>query len=150
MRILIIYATNSGSTYVVSQVLEQQLRTKHAVTMQRVETTAPDDVAKADVILLGSPSWNYEGKEGSPHLAFVPFMNQMRSAQLAGKRFAVFGCGDTSYTYFCGAVDHLEKFAKSVNGTLLCPSLRIDGYFFDERANQARVEAWASIILHAV
>ncbi|HLL60788.1 MAG TPA: flavodoxin domain-containing protein, partial [Candidatus Nitrosocosmicus sp.] len=46
-------------------------------------------------------------------------------------KFAVFGCGDSSYTNFCGAVLHLEEFVQKTGGKLVTDSLRIDGFFFD-------------------
>ncbi len=49
------------------------------------------------------------------------------SSALDGRAFALFGCGDSSYTYFCGAIDVLEDRVQKLGGNLVFDSLRIDG-----------------------
>ncbi|MRH41100.1 hypothetical protein GH741_00240 [Aquibacillus halophilus] len=38
----------------------------------------------------------------------------------------MFGCGDQSYEYFCGALDHLEDLIEQSGASLPLPSLKID------------------------
>jgi len=58
---------------------------------------------------------------------------------------AVFGCGDSGYTHFCGAVDAIEEKAETLGALLIVGSLKIDG---DPDKNE--VVAWAqSVADHA-
>lgn len=144
---VIIYATNSGSTYLVSKRLESLLKKKHTVRVVEAKNAIINDIANADLVIFGSPSWNFDGREGLPHQAMLACMERVKAYQFNGKACAIFGSGDTSYTYFCGAVDHLEHFVHEQGGTLLIPSLRIDGYYFDEKKAIAQVEEWAKNFL---
>jgi sulfite reductase alpha subunit-like flavoprotein len=51
----------------------------------------------------------------------------MDKANLSGKKVAVFGCGDSSYTHFCGAVDVIEEKAAQLGANVVMASLKIDG-----------------------
>jgi len=62
-----------------------------------------------------------------------------------GKRFAVFGCGDSTYDYFCGAVDAIEELIKAKGGTLVMESLKIDG---DPEAEEIR--EWTESVAAAI
>ncbi len=142
MNVLLVWATNSGTTQVVAGMIEQALTAAgHAVTSKEIRLTSPEDITNAQVILLGSPSWDFDGNEGFPHEDFMPFIEKMKT-QAVTKPFAVFGLGDSSYRIYNGAVDHLEKFVADMKGTILIPSLKIDKYYSDEPANVAKVNAW--------
>lgn len=141
----IIFATNSGGTAAASQIISDTLTTLNLnpVIKQAVEST-PADLESADIILLGSPSWDYENKEGYPHEDMMKFMESCQNLSLSGKRFAVFGLGDSSYMHFCGAVDHLEEFVKKLGGVLILPSLRIDGFYYNLDKNTLTLKEWAT------
>lgn len=141
----IIFATNSGGTAAASQIISDTLTALNLnpVIKQAVESTATD-LESADVILLGSPSWDYENKEGYPHEDMIKFMDSCTNITLPGKRFAIFGLGDSSYMHFCGAVDHLEEFVKKLGGTLLTPSIRIDGFYYNQEKSSQTLKDWAT------
>jgi len=119
----------------------------HQVTLKQVMETTPDDIKNAPAVILGSPSWDFNGMEGMPHEDYVPLLEQLKTMTFDGKPFAVFGLGDSSYTHFCGAVDHLEEFVKTVKGKLLLPSLRIDKYFSDQTKHMEAITAWAKSLV---
>lgn len=152
MKILIVYASNSGSTYLVANQLREVLRAKHAVTVKKAAETTPDMVQKYPVVLLGSPSWSVEGHEGYPQETILRLMREMENIQYDGRRqrWALFGCGDTSYTFFCGAVDHLEHFVRSFGGESLLSPLKIDGYFFTVKESEKAVAGWAKKLIKAL
>ena len=146
MNILLVYATNSGTTQAIAQIVSDALTQQgHTVTIKEAAHAAPEDFASAQAVILGSPSWDFDGKEGQPHEDFLPLMDKMKGQQVA-KPFAIFGLGDTSYKYFCGAVDHLEEFVKTLQGNLLVPSLRIANYYTNlDQATQA-VNTWITTL----
>ncbi len=76
---------------------------------------------------------------------FELFYNDLSGdLSLNGKRFAVFGCGDSSYPHFCGAVDAIEDRLNKLGATLVCDSLRIDGEPDIENIND-----WTEELTHA-
>lgn len=143
MNILLVYATNSGTTQTVAAMIKDQLIAGgQTVTMKDVDEVTPDMFGQYDLVILGSPSWDYEGKEGQPHDHYLPLFDASNGKSFEGKKFAVFGLGDQSYTIFCGAVDHLEDYVKSIKGTLALPSLRIDNYYSTTDASNTAIGDW--------
>ncbi|OGG18790.1 hypothetical protein A3D78_02125 [Candidatus Gottesmanbacteria bacterium RIFCSPHIGHO2_02_FULL_39_14] len=144
MKILLVFATNSGGTQLASQIVAETLtKNNHQVTVKEVREVSPADFAAADLIILASPSWDYESLEGQPHPDYRPFMEGIKDQKFAGKKFAVIGLGDSSYTYFCGAVNVLEDFIKKIDGTLVTDSIKIDGFYLDQSTNSQKLDMWA-------
>ena len=144
MTILIAYATNSGSTYLVAKHLSDQLKKKNLDnTLINVIELGVDDVLKYDLVFFGSNSWDFERKEGQPHHAFIQFLDQAKSVNWQGKKFAMFGCGDKTYMRFCGALDILSEFIESHDGNLVSKPLKIDRFYFnDQDETFKQVDAW--------
>jgi len=144
MNIILVYATNSGSTMLAAQTVQDVLIKKgHQVTQKEARMAWTDDFNSSQVIIFGSPSWDYAGHEGMPHEDFVTLIDKLKTVTLENKPFAIFGLGDSSFTHFCGAVDHLEELVKTVKGKLIVPSLKIDKFFNDQTGNTAKITAWA-------
>lgn len=148
MHILVAYATNSSGTLVTSVVIAHVLKNAgHEITHKDIRTVLPGELERYDAIVFGSPSWDYdspEGKlEGQPHEFFRKFIKEADSIKLPNKKFAIFGLGDTAYIKFTGAVDHLEAFVKKMGGTLVMPSLRVDGFYFNQPENEKKAATWA-------
>lgn len=151
MRVLIIYATNSGSTFLVSEIIAKEfIASKHSVVIKLAAEVTPSDLTASEVVLWGSPSWDYKGEEGCPHHQIIALMERWKAENFTGWPMAIFGCGDSSYTYFCGAVDHLEKFITERGSVLICPSLRIDGFYFTQAANCGLAHLWAEQLILAL
>jgi len=142
MKIIVVYATNTGNTYLTAQVITQMLDSGHQVTMVNADDADPKTLADYDLILLGSSSWDWQGKEGHPLRAMMGFLEKAQDLNLSGKSFALFGCGDTDFRLFCGAVDHLEDFVNKSNGKLVCEPLKIDKLYVDILAKLEKVKAW--------
>ncbi len=148
MKILITYATNSGSTFLVAQHLQTAAQTQgHEVVVQEISSTQPSSFSEYQLVLLGSPSWDADGLEGQPHPDFADFMNRNASLDLAPTKIAVFGLGDKTYHIFCGAVEHLEKFISDHGGKIVTPSLRIDRFFNDQATAFQQADAWMAVLL---
>lgn len=144
MKTLLMYATNSGGTFSASQYLSDMLSAPDSpVTMKEaLEVTSPSELDQYDLVILASPSWDYNGDEGQPHEHFMTFMDMTKEKLYEGRAFAIVGLGDSSYTHFCGAVDHLEKWVNDKKGKLLVSSLRIDGYYYKPDSNDF-LKTWA-------
>lgn len=147
MNIGIFYATYSGGTQAACEFLSQTLTSAgHQVTVKMINEVKFEDLLPYDLRILSSPSWDFEGKEGQAHQDFIAFMNNNAGKKLDGKNFAVFGLGDSSYAHFCGAVDIIDNFVKSLGGKLVTESLKIDGYLFDMEKNNGLISDWAKKI----
>jgi flavodoxin I len=147
MNVLQIYATNSGSTQLATDIVAQALRTRGAtVTVKNASEATPDDLKSPDLIILSSPSWDYQGQDGQPHDDMMRFIGLSEGRILENKPFAVFGLGDSSYPHFCGAVDVMEQFVARMKGKLIVPSLRIDGFFFNQEKHTETLKTWVSTI----
>lgn len=146
MNILIIYATNSGSTFLVSDHIAQQLRAhSHQVTLQNIIDTQPGNLLEYDIVFLGSNSWDFEHKEGQPHHAFMKFLEGIQDWNLTEHRYVVFGCGDKSYQYFCGALDVISQYVETHQGKIIHEPLKINQFFFhDPDEVYKQVDEWLS------
>lgn len=148
MTILVAYATNSSGTLTASKIVAEKLAERqHSVTHKDIREVEPQQLSEYDVIVFGSPSWDYKSPsgrlEGMPHEFFRTFIQKTHGLTFPGKKFAVFGLGDSAYINFCGAADRLESFVESLQGNLVLSSLRIDGFYFDQVNNEAKVASWA-------
>jgi flavodoxin I len=134
-----------------AQTVEGLLTQKgHTVTTKEVKEVTLPDIQGAGAVILGSPSWDFDGKEGMPHEDYVPLIEQLKTQTYEGKPFAIFGLGDSSYTHFCGAVDHLEELVTSMKGKLVTPSLRIDKFFSDQTKHMEAINTWTNNLITAL
>ena len=147
MKLLLVYATNSGSCFLVAERIVEILKVKHQVTVQLSARTTPNDLDGFNAIILGTPSWSVEGQEGYPHETMLKLIRTCAGRNFSTKRFALYGCGDNSYTFFCGAVDHLENFVSAAHGQNILEPLRIDSYYFDLKNNNKLVDEWAEKVM---
>ena len=137
-KALIVFGSTTGNTESVSDEIAKVLeRNGHAV---EIRNAAGVDVANMadgfDAVLLGSSTWGDEDIELQDD--FVPVFESLDQAGLSGRKVGVFGCGDSSYTHFCGAVDAIEEKAEALGAVLMGESLRIDG-----EPDNGEVAAWA-------
>jgi flavodoxin I len=147
MKILILYATYTGGTETAAQTVSETLSSNgHTITLKVVTEANSDEFNSYDVILMCTPTWDFNGKEGQPHEDFISFIEKLKEKDFSGIKFAILGLGDSSYTHFCGSVDVLENFVKETKSTLLCPSLRVDGYFYDQEKNTNLIKDWTNKI----
>ena len=122
----------------------------HQVTMKEARMSSEDDFKASQVVILGSPSWEFEGRDGMPHEDFMALIDKLKTLTFEGKPFAIFGLGDSTFPHFCGAVGHLEEFVTTVKGKLIVPSLKIDKFFNDMTGNTDKITKWAESVAAAL
>ncbi|MCS7093029.1 MAG: flavodoxin domain-containing protein [Patescibacteria group bacterium] len=148
MKILVIYATYSGGTQVACEFVIQFLQEwGHDVELKQISQVSSETFDSFDLLIFASPSWNFEDKEGQPHQDFLSWINKNQEINLAKKKTAVFGLGDSSYTSFCGAVDIIKEFLENHNATVILPTLKIDGYLFNQEKNNVLIKEWLKKII---
>ena len=144
-KALIVYGSTTGNTEDVAHAIKAVLEKNGLQT--RVENadglSAAGLARDCDVLLLGCSTWGDEDIELQDD--FIPLYEDLDKAGLAGRKVAVFGCGDSSYTHFCGAVDAIEEKAAQLGAKLIAGSLKIDG---DPERDD--LTAWAEeVVSHA-
>ncbi|MFC1653846.1 flavodoxin domain-containing protein [Patescibacteria group bacterium] len=150
MNTLIVYATHSGSTYCVASEIMGIFGGKYPTLIKRADETDNADVDSSDVILIGSSSWDYKGKRGYPLRDMMNFLEKLKGSDLSGKKIIVFGCGDSDYEYFCGAVDVIEEKLSEIGSKPTFQSLKINRFFLDELQNRDQVKKWAKEALNSL
>ncbi len=140
-KALIVYGSTTGNTEAVAQQISGVLEDKGLeVTLKNVTDASVEELGgDYDVTVLGSSTWGEDEIEFQED--FDPFYQDMGKANLKGKKVAVFGCGDSSYEYFCGAVDQLEEKMKELEADLVNEPLRIDG---DPDDASGDIDSWAA------
>ena len=152
MNILIVYATNSGSTYEAAKIVRDILNEhKHIASIKSVIEAQSDDLSAHDAFVFGSCTWQWTNKEGKILDGELPqhfndFICRIEGASLKKKHCAVFGMGDHSYSNYCAAAERLSEFVKTFGGTLVGEPLKVGEFFFDLPNNTNRVSSWARSI----
>jgi flavodoxin I len=127
VKALIVYGSTTGNTEAVAEQIGKFFQGSGIdVTVKNVTATKVEELgAGFDLTMLGSSTWGADDIEFQED--FAPFFDELDSAALKGKKVAIFGCGDSSYEHFCGAVDLLEEKMLNLGANLLNEPLRIDG-----------------------
>lgn len=122
-KVLLVYATMSGNTEAMADLIEKGLK-EGGASVDRHEAMDIDAELLHDYshILLGAYTWG----DGDLPDDFIDLYEEMEELDLTGKAFAVFGSGDTSYEHFCGAVDLIEEKVKEPGGDIVLPSIKIE------------------------
>lgn len=144
-KVLIVFGSTTGNTEGVAETIAKTLNGNgvEATVKNAADVTAPGLADGYDAVLFGCSTWGDDEIELQED--FVPLYEDLDRAGLKGKKVAVFGCGDSSYTYYCGAVDVIEKKAEELGATLVAGSLKIDG-----EPDSAEVVDWAKEVLGRV
>ena len=126
-KALIIFGSTTGNTEEVAEIVGGVLKKDdHDVTIENASDVSVDGLADGyDAVLLGCSTWGDEEIELQDD--FIDLFDNLDKAGLKGKKVAVFGCGDSSYTYFCGAVDVIEEKSEKLGGKMIVAPLKIDG-----------------------
>ena len=146
MNVTIIYSTQSGSTSTAAEMVADTLKTAgHTVTICSALETTKDTVAPFDVLVVGSPSWEIDGKDGQPLPEVIALLEAMPKEAFVNKKVAVFGLGDETYTHFCGGVDVINTKLAQKGVTPFVEPLRIDRYY-STHDNQTKLVEWAQTL----
>lgn len=145
-----IYASTSGHTeYVVDVVRQALTRSKEiAVTSQRAELAQREDLARGDVLLLASGTWNTDGIEGQLNEHMHRFLfEQCKDVDLQSKPVVLVSLGDERYYFTTRCTEHFQRFVRQANGKMLTPPLIIVN---EPYTQHERIEHWAARLASAL
>lgn len=145
MKIVIAYATYSGSTEAVAHAIHQIISKDHVVDLKNVFEMKAEDLAPYDFIIFGSNSWLEQGEEGQMNSGYYELKETFRPDHLRGKRCAIFALGDSAQysNTFCSAADRLERMVREYDGEVVCPPLKVDQYYVYQAENNKKITAWS-------
>lgn len=136
---LIVYGSTTGNTEYVAGVVERVLAESGAAVkkIDAADAGAEGLCDGYDLVVFGCSTWGDDSIELQDD--FIPLFEAFDGINAKGKNTAVFGCGDSGYTYFCGAVDAIEEKLAALGAEVL-DTLKIDG---DPQSERSEIEAWA-------
>lgn len=121
------------------------------VVVSEICNLTPDQFCSFQLIILGSPSWDFKAKEGQPHKDFFDFFEKYPETSFNNCNVALFGLGDRSYIFFCGAVDVLKEWVEQRGGQVLHEALRINRFYFnDPEESFTQAENWIRSVFQTV
>lgn len=123
-KVLLIYASMSGNTERMAEVVSEGIRETGAELeiIDIMNGTNAMDLLDYDGILLGSYTWG----DGELPDDYLDFYEELDELDLSGKKAAVFGSGDTGYNYFCAAVDILMEKLKERGADVFPDTIKVD------------------------
>lgn len=107
MIVSIIYASLSGNTKLVSNIIEKEMTDRgfNVSSVNILEESYTYDLFDADLLFIGSYTWG-DGK--TPKKVIEMLRDTIKEKGLNYPPTAVFGTGETQWTYFCRAVDEIS------------------------------------------
>ena len=124
-KTIVVYGSTTGTCESIAQTLGDQL----GAEVINVSDLTANQLAEAANIVLGTSTWG----AGELQDDWYDGVNVVKSANLSGKRVALFGCGDSaSYSdTFCGGMKELYDAAVAAGATVV-GAVPTDGYTFDD------------------
>lgn len=146
-NVLIVYGSTTGNTENVAETIGKIMSENgHAVSVLDVAKASPANICNGrDCVLFGCSTWGDDSIELQDD--FVPFFDAFDSIGAKGVNCASFGCGDTSYTYYCGAVDAINERLEELGANVIAAGLKIDG---DPSAAKSDIDSWAGEVMAAL
>lgn len=127
-KAIVVYGSTTGTTEDIAGRIAKALGTD----VINVSDLNNDVIVSNNLLVLGSSTWGC----GELQDDWYSGVELLKSANLSGKKVAVFGCGDSaSYSdTFCDAMSIITDAAAQAGATLV-GSVSTDGYTFDASAS---------------
>lgn len=125
---IIVYGSTTGNCESVATRIAEALGVD-SLSVISASNLSSELVGDVGNLILGSSTWGC----GDLQDEWYDALEIIKSANLAGKTVAVFGCGDSCgfSTTFCEAMKALYDAAESAGATMI-GSVSTDGYTFDD------------------
>lgn len=128
-KVIIVYCSLTGNTEEMSEAIEAGVKEAGVEVARRDAYDAKaDELAGYDGIIMGAYTWG----DGELPDEFLDFFEDLDELDLSGKKAAVFGSGDTSYSNYCGAVDIMENKLRELGAEIVHESLKFEYNASDE------------------
>ncbi len=145
MNFLILFGSSTGNTEELANTVQATLQNLgHKAELINIAEESDIDYAAYDFLFIGSSTWD----EGQPQLDLRFHIEDLEAAKvdLSGKKFAVFGTGESAYEFFCGGIDQVEGKYQQFRAKKAHDSLKIDTLEEDPVDNEKTVEWTKSVV----
>ncbi len=124
-KTIVVYGSTTGTCEGIAQTLGEKL----GADVINVSDLTADELSSADNLVLGTSTWG----AGELQDDWYDGVSLVKSADLSGKKVAIFGCGDSaSYSdTFCGGMKEIYDAAVAAGATVV-GAVSTDGYTFDD------------------
>lgn len=124
----IFHGSSTGNTEAAAKQIQQELGTGIAKTFD-VANAKAGDIEQFSNLIFGSSTWGI----GDMQDDFEDFLSEIASANLEGKKVAIFGYGDQD-TYADSFVDAIGQIYEALEnkGCEIVGKIPVDGYEYDE------------------
>ena len=123
-KALIVYASMTGTTKGIAELLAEQLRElKVEVLLEVCTEVYPKEFQDFDICVMAT--YTYVSDGALPEEA-EDFFYDLEEVDLTGKIFGVLGSGDLIYDKFCPAVDDFDKQFEKTHATRGAATLKIN------------------------
>ncbi|MED4601980.1 flavodoxin [Paenibacillus validus] len=121
--VIIVFASMTGNTEEMAELVADGVRAAgiEPVLKSVVDANA-SELEKYDGVLLGAYTWG----DGDLPDEFLDFYEEMDDIQLAGRKAAVFGSADSSYSQYGAAVDTLIAKLKEQGADVVQEGLKVE------------------------
>lgn len=137
MKVLIAFGTLTGNSETVAKYLYENLKSEDLIEpiLQDQIDTQIGELNNFDLVILVASTWG----EGEANPITEDFIMRLGDEYQTNDstHFALLGLGDSSYEFFCGVVDQLEKLLLEKHALILSPNLKLDGLPEDENLDKA-------------
>ncbi|MEW9702157.1 flavodoxin [Paenibacillus sp. SI8] len=121
--IIIVYASMTGNTEEIAEAIADGVREAGIEpVVKSVMDAKGQDLEQYDGILLGAYTWG----DGDLPDEFEDFYEEMDELNLQGRKSAVFGSADSSYSHFGAAIDTLEAKLAALGAERVLIGLKIE------------------------
>merc|ERR1719436_2348683 len=135
MKVALIYSTTTGNTETVAGYITEATGLEAA----DISDMSAEDIAALDGLICGAPTWHTGADSERSGTAWDDYLyGDLTSADLKGKKVAIFGLGDQAGygDNFCDAMDELKScFEKQ--GAEVIGAWSADGYDHTESKSEA-------------
>jgi flavodoxin short chain len=145
--VLIVFGSTTGNTETTAENIADILKEGgHAVTVLDAGKAEPSGLcAGRDCVLFGCSTWGDDSVVLQDD--FASLFDAFDAIGVSGVKAAVFGCGDSGYTYFCGAVDVIYEKLEELGANIIASKLKIDG---DPTDSDTGIASWAAEVMAAL
>ncbi|OPH59011.1 flavodoxin [Paenibacillus ferrarius] len=122
-KVIIVFASMTGNTEEMAEAIAEGVKEAgiEPVVKNVIDTSAAE-ITGYDGIILGSYTWG----DGDLADDFLDFYDEMDDIQLDGKKSAVFGSCDSSYSEYGAAVDTLITKLKELGSEVTLEGLKVE------------------------
>ncbi|MFI3330222.1 MAG: flavodoxin FldA [Rikenellaceae bacterium] len=126
-NVLVVYGSTTGTC----QAIAKTIASKFDATAIDVTKMTKEAIEQCDTLILGSSTWGY----GELQDDWYDGVNVLKSANIAGKKVALYGCGDAQCydETFCDAMGLIYKEIKD-SGCNIVGAVSVDDYLFSGSA----------------